>query len=301
MTVINAVSLREAMQALRDHPGARLVQGGTDLMVEVNFNRAAINDVVALRQVNELRRWHVEDDGAGDGKTVRIGAGVPYAEMERAPLCDLVPALAQAARTVGSPQIRAAGSLGGNLGTCSPAGDGLPVLSALDATVHLQSIDSERAMSVHDFMVGVKKNARRPDEVIVAVTLPIVEGFQGYAKVGTRNAMVISAASACLVHDARAGTVRLALGAVGPTVVRARRAEAWLAQEATLRGAVSLDDATAREFGRRAADECTPIDDHRSTAAYRRHAVAVLAERLVLRARDYTTGGVSGGGNGGAR
>lgn len=301
MTVINAVSLLEAMQALRDHPGARLVQGGTDLMVEVNFNRAAINDVVALRQVNELRRWHVEDDGAGDVKTVRIGAGVPYAEMERAPLCDIVPALAQAARTVGSPQIRAAGSLGGNLGTCSPAGDGLPVLSALDATVHLQSIDSERAMSVHDFMVGVKKNARRPDEVIVAVTLPIVEGFQGYAKVGTRNAMVISAASACLVHDARAGTVRLALGAVGPTVVRARRAEAWLAQEATLRGAVSLDDATAREFGRRAADECTPIDDHRSTAAYRRHAVAVLAERLVLRARDYTTGGVSGGGNGGAR
>jgi len=297
VTVINAVSLREAMQALRDHPGARLVQGGTDLMVEVNFNRAAVNDVVALRQVNELRRWHVEDDGAGDGKTVRIGAGVPYAEMERAPLCDLVPALAQAARTVGSPQIRAAGSLGGNLGTCSPAGDGLPVLSALDATVHLQSIDSERAMSVHDFMVGVKKNARRSDEVIVAVTLPIVEGFQGYAKVGTRNAMVISAASACLVHDARAGTVRLALGAVGPTVVRARRAEAWLAQEATLRGAVSLDDATAREFGRRAADECTPIDDHRSTAAYRRHAVAVLAERLVLRARDYSTGG----GNGGAR
>jgi CO/xanthine dehydrogenase FAD-binding subunit len=301
VTVINAVSLREAMQALRDHPGARLVQGGTDLMVEVNFNRAAVNDVVALRQVNELRRWHVEDDGADDGKTVRIGAGVPYAEMERAPLCDLVPALAQAARTVGSPQIRAAGSLGGNLGTCSPAGDGLPVLSALDATVHLQSIDSERAMSVHDFMVGVKKNARRSDEVIVAVTLPIVEGFQGYAKVGTRNAMVISAASACLVHDARAGTVRLALGAVGPTVVRARRAEAWLAQEATLRGAVSLDDATAREFGRRAADECTPIDDHRSTAAYRRHAVAVLAERLVLRARDNATGGVARGGNGGAR
>jgi len=301
VTVINAVSLREAMQALRDHPGARLVQGGTDLMVEVNFNRAAINDVVALRQVNELRRWHVDDDVAGDAKTVRIGAGVPYAEMERAPLCDIVPALAQAARTVGSPQIRAAGSLGGNLGTCSPAGDGLPVLSALDATVHLQSIDSERAMSVHDFMVGVKKNARRSDEVIVAVTLPIVEGFQGYAKVGTRNAMVISAASACLVHDARAGTVRLALGAVGPTVVRARRAEAWLAQEATLRGVVSLDDATAREFGRRAADECTPIDDHRSTAAYRRHAVAVLAERLVLRARDYSTGGGNGGANGGAR
>lgn len=290
MTVINAGSLREAMQALRDHPGARLVQGGTDLMVEVNFNRTTVNDVVALRRVNELRRWHVDDDNSGAG-TVRIGAGVPYAEMERAPLSTLVPALAQAARTVGSPQIRAAGSLGGNLGTCSPAGDGLPVLSALDATVHLQSIDASRDMSVHDFMIGVKKNARRTDEVIVAVTLPLVAGFQGYAKVGTRNAMVISAASACLVHDSRAGTVRLALGAVGPTVVRARGAEAWLAGQATLRGGVSLDDATAREFGRRAAEECSPIDDHRSTAAYRRHAIAVLAERLVLRARDHAEGG----------
>lgn len=286
MTIINASSLSEVLMALRNHPGARLVQGGTDVMVEVNFNRARVHDVVALRRVNELRRWHVDEDA----RSVRIGAGLPYAEMERSPLRELVPALAQAARTVGSPQIRAAGSLGGNLGTCSPAGDGLPVLSALDATVHLQSWESSRDVAVHDFMIGVKRNARRDDEVIVAVTLPLLDGFQGYAKVGTRNAMVISAASACLAHDRLGGSVRIALGAVGPTVVRARGAESWLASQVALNGPLSVPPALAREFGRRVADECSPIDDHRSTAAYRRHAVSVLSERLLLRAANHDAG-----------
>lgn len=285
MTVVNATSLQQALEALRDHPGARLVQGGTDVMVEVNFNRTTLHDVVALRRVNELRRWHISEDS----QTIRLGAGVPYAEMERSPLCHHLPALAQAARTVGSPQIRAAGSLGGNLGTCSPAGDGLPVLSALDATVHLQSLDASRDLSIHEFMLGVKKNARQPDEVIVAVTVPILDGFQGYAKVGTRNAMVISAASACVVHDALGATVRVALGAVAPTVVRTREAEAWLASQTNLAAPLTVTTELAREFGRRAAAECSPIDDHRSTAAYRRHAIAVLVERLLLRANDHGT------------
>jgi len=286
VTVINATSLQQALQALRDHPGARLVQGGTDLMVEVNFNRTSVNDVVALRQVNELKRWHIDDEAGA----IRLGAGVPYAEMERSPLHEHLPALAQAARTVGSPQIRAAGSLGGNLGTCSPAGDGLPVLSALDAIVHLQSVDGTRDVSIHDFMVGVKKNTRRADEVIVAVTLPLLAGYQGYAKVGTRNAMVISAASACVAHDPLGGSVRVALGAVAPTVVRARQAEAWLAAQANLRSALRISPALAREFGQRAANECSPIDDHRSTASYRRHAIAVLVERLLLRGNEHRPG-----------
>lgn len=283
MTVINATSVQEVVNALRDYPDARLIQGGTDMMVEVNLNRARVTDVISLRRVAELRRWHLEPDRA----LLRIGAGVPFAEMERAPLSLYAPALAQAARTVGSPQIRAAGSLGGNLGTCSPAGDGLPVLSALDAVVHLRSATTERDVSIHDFMVGVKKNLKRPDEVIVAVTVPVLQGFSGYAKVGSRNAMVISAASACLVHDAIGGTIRLAFGAVAPTVVRARRAEAWLGEQSTLQGSLTVSPALAREFGQRAAEECSPIDDHRSTALYRRHAVAVLAERLLLRANEY--------------
>ena len=284
MTVINATSVLEVVNALRDYPDARLIQGGTDMMVEVNLNRARVNNVISLRRVAELRRWHLDPDTA----LLRIGAGVPFAEMERAPLSLQAPALAQAARTVGSPQIRAAGSLGGNLGTCSPAGDGLPVLSALDAVVHLRSATTERDVSIHDFMVGVKKNLKQPDEVIVAVTVPVVQGFSGYAKVGSRNAMVISAASACLVHDAVGGTIRLAFGAVAPTVVRARRAEAWLGEQSDLRGSLTVSPALAREFGQRAAEECSPIDDHRSTALYRRHAVAVLAERLLLRTNEYS-------------
>ena len=284
MTVINATSVLEVVNALRDYPDARLIQGGTDMMVEVNLNRARVTDVISLRRVAELRRWHLD----ADTTLLRIGAGVPFAEMERAPLSLHAPALAQAARTVGSPQIRAAGSLGGNLGTCSPAGDGLPVLSALDAVVHLRSATTERDVSIHDFMVGVKKNLKRPDEVIVAVSVPVLQGFSGYAKVGSRNAMVISAASACLVHDAVGGTIRLAFGAVAPTVVRARRAEAWLSEQSDLRGSLTVSPALAREFGQRAAQECSPIDDHRSTALYRRHAVAVLAERLLLRANEYS-------------
>ena len=283
VTVINATSVLEVVNALRDYPDARLIQGGTDMMVEVNLNRARVNDVISLRRVAELRRWHLDPDT----DLLRIGAGVPFAEMERAPLSLYVPALAQAARTVGSPQIRAAGSLGGNLGTCSPAGDGLPVLSALDAVVHLRSATTERDVSIHDFMVGVKKNLKQSDEVIVAVTVPVLQGFSGYAKVGSRNAMVISAASACLVHDAVDSTISLAFGAVAPTVVRARRAEAWLAEQTNLRGPLQVSPELAREFGQRAAQECSPIDDHRSTALYRRHAVAVLAERLLLRANDY--------------
>lgn len=280
MTVVNATTLDQVVEALRKYPSARMIQGGTDVMVEVNLNRARVGDVISLRQVSELRRWHVDDEQ----QVLRIGAGVSYAEMERAPLSHYAPALAEAARTVGSPQIRAAGSLGGNLGTCSPAGDGLPVLSALDAVVHLRNADAERTISIHDFMLGVKRNAKAPDEVIVAVSVPVVRGFQGYAKVGTRNAMVISAASACLVHDAQQCTVALALGAVAPTVVRTRSAEAWLTSTGALQNIAAMPAAIAKEFGQRASAECSPISDHRSTAAYRRHAIAVLAERLLMRA-----------------
>ena len=228
-------------------------------------------EVISLSRVEELRQWTV-DRSAG---TVFIGAAVVYADMEKGELAGLVPALAEAARTVGSPQIRSAGTLGGNLGTCSPAGDGLPVLAALDAVVHLSSADGDRAVPFTDFMTGPKRNDRRPGEIITGVTVPVADGFQGYAKVGVRNAMVISIASACLA--VRSGRVSIALGSVGPTVIRATAAEEWLAT------AGPLGDQVAREFGTRVAAEARPIDDHRSTAAYRRHAVAVISTRLLER------------------
>ena len=279
MSVIVAKELTTALTALREHDDARLIQGGTDLMVEINFNHVKPTTMISLRDVESLRM--IRTDTAG---IISIGSGVPYSVIEGEPVLTAIPALAQAARTVGSPQIRAAGSLGGNLGTCSPAGDTLPVMFALDAMIHLSTIDSSRVVSIHDFMTGVKRSVRQHDEIITSIDFPVIKGWQGYSKVGVRNAMVISVASACLVADHENADVRIALGSVGPTIIRCREAETWLKKTHDLssRESISLD--VANEFGRRAASESSPIDDHRSTAQYRRHAISVLASRLLRRA-----------------
>lgn len=280
MTVVVPTSLDGALEALRSMPDAQIISGGTDLMVEVNFHRRKVTDVIALRRVSELSTWTVSQDG----NFVTIGAGVPYCKMESGEIANLLPALAQAARTVGSPQIRAVGTLGGNLGTCSPAGDGLPILFALDAVVHLRSASNNRDVSIHDFMVGVKRNVRNSDEIITAVTLPVRSGWQGYSKVGVRNAMVISTASACLSIDKINRSAHLALGSVGPTIIRCRQAEAWVASQHDLASSTPIAENVAREFGEIAASEARPIDDHRSTAQYRRHAVSTMSRRLITRA-----------------
>jgi CO/xanthine dehydrogenase FAD-binding subunit len=279
MTVLVPESVEDALDALARLPDAMVLAGGTDAMVEVNFGHRRPTAVVSVSRIAALKGWqHDLIDG-----TVRIGAGVTYTELMEQPLASLVPALAEAARTVGSPQIRNAGTIGGNLATCSPAGDALPVLSALDATVELASATGRRELSIHDFMVGVKRTALAPGEMIVATTVPVLGGGQCYAKVGVRNAMVISTASAALVTDPEARFVRIALGAVGPTIIRARYAESWIADRVDWNGAPVIDE-VAHEFGERVAAEARPIDDHRSTAAYRRHAVSVLARRLLVRA-----------------
>ena len=279
MTVIVAKELNTALAALREHHDARLIQGGTDLMVEINFNHVKPTTMISLRDVASLRTIRRDQPG-----TLSIGSGVPYSVIEGEPVLSEIPALAQAARTVGSPQIRAAGSLGGNLGTCSPAGDTLPVMFALDAMIHLNTLDSTRVVSIHDFMTGVKRSVRQHDEIITSIEFPIINGWQGYSKVGVRNAMVISVASACLVADHENANVRIALGSVGPTIIRCREAEAWLKSSQDLSAGQSISLDVANEFGRRAAGESSPIDDHRSTAQYRRHAISVLASRLLRKA-----------------
>ena len=279
MPMIIATSVESAVSALRDHPDARIIQGGTDLMVEINFNHVKPSTMISIRDIESLKKITQPSNGI-----IRIGSGVPYSQLEQEPILSVVPALAQASRTVGSPQIRAAGTLGGNLGTCSPAGDTLPVMFALDATVHLQSPSDAREVAIHDFMVGVKKNIRRHDEIITAVDFPIGQGWQGYSKVGVRNAMVISVASACLVADHSEGIVQLALGSVGPTIIRCREAESWLHSVTSLQQGEKISSDIAKEFGHRAAKESSPIDDHRSTAEYRRHAISVLATRLLTKA-----------------
>ena len=273
MPVFIPSSLTEATQLLSKNPDAHLLTGGTDMMVEVNFNHRHPDTVIALRNIPEFQRWNID---AASG-LVHIGSSVPYAAMEHGDLAKALPALAEAARTVGSPQIRAAGSIGGNLGTCSPAGDSLPVLAALDAVVHLQSESSRRSVSFAEFMVGPKRNSRLPNEIITGVSIPITNGWQGYAKVGVRNAMVISVASVCLaIHDNK---VRVALGSVGPTIIRCTESENWINSI----GLANIDHSLAKEFADHVRAESRPIDDHRSTAEYRRHAVGVLAARLLLR------------------
>jgi CO/xanthine dehydrogenase FAD-binding subunit len=280
--VLVASTLDEAVSALGAHPGALVLAGGTDLMVEINEAHRSLTGeetVVAVNRVPELRAWSV-DTTAG---TVRLGAGVTYAELAAPPLAELLPALGQAARTVGSPQIRNAATIGGNLATCSPAGDGLPVLAALDAVVELTAPGGTRTLPVGEFMTGVKRTARRPDELLTAVTVPLLHGWQGYAKVGVRNAMVIAIAGACLAVDRPGRTVRIALGSVAPTIVRAPEAEAFAAEAVAWDQLALSDDAVAR-FAALAAAAARPIDDHRASAAYRRRAVEVLAGRLLRRA-----------------
>lgn len=283
MPVLVPTSLADAVAAAGDRPDALLLAGGTDLMVEINERRRGLEwdggVVIALHRVPELTSWTVD----AARRVLTLGAGVRWAEIERSPLREMVPALAEAARTVGSPQIRNAGTVGGNLATCSPAGDGLPVLAAVDATVTLRSSSGRRAMSVADFMVGVKRTALLPGELIESVAIPLLDGWQGYSKVGVRNAMVIATASACVATDRPTRSVRIALGSVGPTVLRCPDAERFAATGANW-GEMRLDADLAARAGELAAEASRPIDDHRSTAAYRRHAVAVMVRRLLQRA-----------------
>jgi CO/xanthine dehydrogenase FAD-binding subunit len=187
MSVEVVSTLHEALQHLAARPDALVLGGGTDLMVELNSGHRRADAVVCVNRVRELRSW-LHDPVAG---TVHLGAAITYAEVMTEPLATLLPAMAQAARTVGSPQIRHAATVGGNVATASPAGDGLPVLSALDAVVHLATIDATRDVPFAEFAIGPKRTVLQPGELITGITVPVLEGFQGYSKVGVRNAMVI--------------------------------------------------------------------------------------------------------------
>lgn len=283
MPVVFPSSLVEAVAAAGERPDALVIAGGTDLMVEVNERRRSLPwtdaAVIAVSQVPELTSWTLDPATA----TLTIGAAVRWADIERDPLRSMVPALAQAARTVGSPQIRDAGTIGGNLATCSPAGDGLPVLAAYEAIVNLVSADGRRSLPVAEFMVGVKRTALAPGELIESVSVPLLDGWQGYSKVGVRNAMVIATASACVATDVSSRSIRIALGSVAPTVIRCAAAEA-VALDAVDWSVRSIGPDVAARAGEIAAAASSPITDHRSTADYRRRAVSVMVRRLLIRA-----------------
>jgi CO/xanthine dehydrogenase FAD-binding subunit len=271
-------TLDEALEAKARHPEAVPIAGGTDIMVELNFGRRRPPALIDVSRVPELRHC---DSGNG---TLFLGAGVTYTRI-MAELPEIVP-LAQASRTVGSPQIRNRGTIGGNLGTASPAGDVLPVLAAYDAEIVVATArGGTRAVPWAQFLVGPKKTALEPDGLILGARWRIARGPGAFAKVGTRNAMVIAVASLCLVLDEQHRTVRVALGSVGPTVLRAPEAEVYAAEALARSGAwddpVALPPREIEEFGQRVASAARPIDDVRGTAAYRRHACGVLARRAL--------------------
>ena len=289
MEFLQSESWQEALEMKAAHPEAVPIHGGTDVMVELNFDRERPEHILDLTRVPELREW-----GWENGR-LRVGAGVTYTraiEGLSAPL----PGLAIASRTVGSPQIRNRGTVGGNIASSSPAGDALPPLYASDAEVELASTEGTCIVPIEEFVTGPKKNVLEPNELISAFRVPEAGGPQQYSKIGTRNAMVIALCSFGLALHPEQRKVGSCIGSAGPTPLRAQEAESFIEgvlEEGDLwnkRG--SVDETALARFGELVSEATRPIDDVRGTAAYRRHAVGVLARRTFAWAwEEYGSGG----------
>lgn len=272
-------TLEEALEIKAKDPEAIPLAGGTDLMVLLNFDRLRPQAMIDISRLDELRTYRRENG------MFFLGAGVSYSRIVQ----DLIEfrQLVEASRSVGSPQIRSRGTVGGNLGTGSPAGDALPVLAAYDAEVVLIKAGGRtRSVPWREFNVAPKKTTIAPDELILGARWNPVHGRGSFSKIGTRNAMVIAVASLCLVMDERAQALRVALGSVGPTILRAPEAETFAAKSIAAAGAWNDPRATVarsvlEEFGERVAAAAKPIDDVRGSAAYRRHACRVMARRAL--------------------
>ena len=260
MDVLTPRTLDEALRLKAERPDAVPIQGGTDVMVELNFDRARPDILLNLNEVGELRGW------SRDNGSVRLGAALTYTEAMDAPLAETLPALAEASRTVGGPQIRNRGTVGGNLGTASPAGDALPPLLIGEAVVELASVRGEREVPLPEFLTGPKRNALADDELIVGVRVRAADGPQTFMKVGPRNAMVISVVSLALTVDRGRDEIRAAFGSAGPVA-----------------GLVTAPLAELDGFAERVTEEASPIDDVRGSAAYRRHSLRVLTVRALER------------------
>ena len=274
MEFLQPGSWAEALEAKAEHPDALPLWGGTDVMVDVNFGRARPEAVLDLTRVRELAEWD-RDDGH-----LRVGAGVTYTRAIRE-LADELPGLAIASRTVGSPQIRNRGTIGGNLGSSSPAGDALPPLYASGAEVEVASTTKTRRIPIEDFITGPKRNVLEPDELIAAFHVRTARGGEQFSKIGTRNAMVIAVCSFAIALDDGQRTVGTCLGSAAPTPRRAREAEEFIAHRLDWENRAPIADDVLEWFGTLVAEAASPIDDQRGSATYRRHALAVLARRTM--------------------
>jgi CO/xanthine dehydrogenase FAD-binding subunit len=282
MEFIQPTAWDEALAARAAHPGSMPIAGGTDVMVDLNFDRSRPEAIIDLTRVGELREWG-EEDGV-----VRIGAGVTYARVI-AELGDRLPGLAMASRTIGSPQIRNRGTVGGNLGAASPAGDSHPPLVAAHAEIELASEGGVRRVPAREFYVGPKRSVLAGDELIAAILVAPARGPEQFSKIGTRNAMVIAACSFALAIDPVLRRVGTGIGSAGPTPLAAAEAESFLegvlSEDEAWDSSAPLAPTALDRFGELVAAAARPIDDVRSTAAYRREALRVLARRTLSWAR----------------
>jgi CO/xanthine dehydrogenase FAD-binding subunit len=257
LVMLQPRTVRDALRMLRDEGPLTPMAGCTDLYVGLNLGALADRRFLNIWGLDALRGIEARGD------VLRIGALTTYSEIIRsAEVRRRLPMLAAASREIGAVQIQNRGTIGGNIANGSPAGDTLPVLAAADALVELRGVDWTRKIPFADFYSGYRTSVRRPDELITAVEVPRVAGAQWFRKVGARAAQSISKVVMAAV---RAERPRIALGSVAPTVVRARRAEDALASGA------AIDEAQ-----RLLQEDISPIDDIRSTAAYRREVAARL-------------------------
>jgi CO/xanthine dehydrogenase FAD-binding subunit len=257
LSLFRPATLSEALHMLRDEGALAPIAGCTDVYVNLHFGLAKEQRYIDLWPIPELR-------GIGaDGAALRIGALTTYSELIQSPLVRRrIPMLVAAAREVGGRQIQHRGTIGGNIANASPAGDALPALAAADASIVLRSASRERTVPLGEFFIGYRTTVRQPDELIVAVEIPPIEGQQYWRKVGTRRAQAISKVMCAAV---RGPVVKVALGSVAATVVRLPQTEQILSS----RGALAEAQAMLKR-------EIAPIDDMRSTADYRREVSANL-------------------------
>ncbi len=253
----SASNLDEALKILREEP-RRPVAGATDVYVALNFGTTNDRRFLDIWALEELRGISVNRD------SVVVGALTTYTELLRSPeIQKRFPMLVAASQLVGGAQIQNRGTIGGNVANASPAGDSLPVLFVAEAVIVTRSVDGERRIPITEFYTGYRMSVLKPDELIVAVEIPAVEGQQKFRKVGTRAAQAISKVAFAGVRGPNGP--RLSYGSVGPTVVRVPNTEKALASGASIDEAVNI-----------LSTEIKPIDDVRSTGDYRMRVAANL-------------------------
>jgi CO/xanthine dehydrogenase FAD-binding subunit len=272
-------SLDEAVDALAAMPSAVPVAGGTDLMAAVNSGLLRPAGLVGLGRISEIRGWHYADGAA------LLGAGLTHARMGRPDFAALIPALAAAARSAGPPQIRNAGTLGGNIVTAAPTGDALPVLAALEAGVVLAGPEGDRELPVSHLLTGL--DPLRPGELLAFVRIPLLHAPQTFLKATGRTGPGRAVASVALVVDPARRQVRCAVGAVAPVPLRPLEAEQWVAGLIDWDGDRSLAPEACTAFGEYVAAACIPDQpgvDLPPAAVQLRRTVAALSRRALGRA-----------------